>query len=291
MRGATISTATHTPEKYREKLYMGNIHGACINVDKLKHDGSTYFATGEPDFLSANDAWFMPVAQKTGPDGSLYVLDWYDRYHCYQDARRDAPGIDRQQGRLYRIRYQDTPRAKPFDLNKETDDELIARLGSGNGYFRDLAQRLLAERMTPSLQEKLQTIVLDDSQPRKMRMHALWALISAGPLDPKFHLRLLSNDDWSYRAWGVRAAGDAAAPDHDIRERVVAMAGDQAAAVRLQVAIAVCKFRTIDAVPLLLDILSRTDNDKLIPHIVWQNLHPLIEKNPAKFIEQLRHHD
>ena len=55
-------------------------------------------ARGEPDFLTANDAWFMPVVQKTGPDGCLYILDWYDRYHCYQDANRDPAGIDRLQG-------------------------------------------------------------------------------------------------------------------------------------------------------------------------------------------------
>ncbi len=48
----------------------------------------------------------MPVVQKTGPDGCLYVLDWYDRYHCYQDANRDPKGVDRAKGRLYRIRYK-----------------------------------------------------------------------------------------------------------------------------------------------------------------------------------------
>ena len=49
------------PEQYRGKLFMGNIHGDCINVDKLQRNGSTYLATAEPDFLTANDAWFMPV--------------------------------------------------------------------------------------------------------------------------------------------------------------------------------------------------------------------------------------
>ena len=63
------------PEKYRRKLYMGNIHGGCINVDRIEKNGSTYKGFGEPDFLTANDAWFMPVAQKTGPDGCLYILD------------------------------------------------------------------------------------------------------------------------------------------------------------------------------------------------------------------------
>ena len=50
------------------------------------------------NFLLANDVWFMPVVQKTGPDGCLYILDWYDRYHCYQDANRDPKGIDRLRG-------------------------------------------------------------------------------------------------------------------------------------------------------------------------------------------------
>src|SRR6516165_4553115 len=131
------------PPEYREKLYMGNIHGNAINCDELTRDGATYFAKPRPDFLTANDAWFMPVVQKTGPDGCLYILDWYDRYHCYQDAGRDPAGIDRLQGRLYRVRYKDTPRAQPFDMAKESDSDLMARLKSPNVYIRDTAQRIL----------------------------------------------------------------------------------------------------------------------------------------------------
>ena len=86
------------PEEYRGKLFMGNIHGSCINVDEIKPAGSTYVGTARPDFLTANDPWFMPVSQKIGPDGCLYILDWYDRYHCYQDAQRDPEGIDRLKG-------------------------------------------------------------------------------------------------------------------------------------------------------------------------------------------------
>ncbi len=85
----------------------------------------------------------MPVAQKTGPDGCLYVLDWYDQFHCYQDARRYPNEVERGKGRLYRVRYKDAPRAPAVDLSKETDEQLIARLGSPNVYFRDVAQRLL----------------------------------------------------------------------------------------------------------------------------------------------------
>src|SRR5207247_2265931 len=76
------------------------------------------------------------------------ILDWYDRYHCSQDAARDPDGVDRLKGRLYRLRYGDRPRAPKFDLATETDNQLIARLASENIFFRESAQRILMERLS-----------------------------------------------------------------------------------------------------------------------------------------------
>jgi putative heme-binding domain-containing protein len=273
------------PAEFRERLYMGNIHGNCLNVDVLQRDGSTYFATPEADFLSANDAWFMPVVQKTGPDGSLYVLDWYDRYHCYQDANRDPEGIDRLKGRLYRIRYQDTPRAGQFDLSRESADQLIERLHSGNVYYRDLAQRILSERNDSAARPKLEALVLNDAAPRKARMHALWALVGTDSLSPEFHQALLGHSDASYRAWGVRAAGNFGKVDDRLRERIVARADDPSPDVRLQVAVAANKLEGVDALPVLLEILADSGDDKLLPHVVWQNLHPKLEEQGDRYLE------
>jgi putative heme-binding domain-containing protein len=283
------------PPKYRERLYMGNIHGGCINVDVLHRAGSTYFATGAPDFLNAHDAWFMPVVQKTAPDGCLYILDWYDRYHCYQDARRDPKGIDRLRGRLYRIRYKDTPRAPKFDLAQESDDELIGRLHSPNVYFRDIAQRLLCERLSgkaasshSATRAKLSALVLDEDAPRKARMHALWSLIGTGTLDQAFHLALLSHKDPSYRAWGVRAAGNAGIVAKEIRNRVLALVSDPSPDVQLQVAIAARKIQGVEPIPTFLGVLAACGDDPVIPHIVWQNLHPLLETQTDTFLAQVQ---
>ncbi len=234
------------PAEYRGKLYMGNIHGNAINVDAIKHDGSTYRGEPRSDFLRANDSWFMPVAQKTGPDGSLYILDWYDRYHCYQDANRDPAGIDRLKGRLYRVRYKDTPRRTGFDLSKSSDDELMALLASENVYDRDIAQRLLTERRSPASRPKLESLVLDHSAPRTARMHALWALVGSGPLEPSFHLALLAQNDPNFRAWGVRAAGNQGKIESSIKERLFKLTTDHPA-VRLQLAIAARKLEGVDS--------------------------------------------
>jgi putative heme-binding domain-containing protein len=270
------------PETFRERIYVGNIHGGCINVDRLQRDGSTYAAKAAPDFLNANDVWFMPVALKTGPDGCLYVLDWYDRYHCYQDANRDPEGIDRLKGRLYRVRHRNAQRAPSFDLAAETDDQLMARLGSSNIYFRETAQRLLTERSGPAL-AKLERLVLDESKPRKQRMHALWSLVGSGPFQPEFHERLLAHSDPAYRAWAVRAAGNAGKVAPSVRDRIAALVRDPSLDVLLQVTIAARKIEGLDARQLLVDVLRNCGHDKLIPSIVWPNLHPLLEDDSARF--------
>ena len=275
------------PPEYRDKLYMGNIHGGCINSDELTRDGSTYFGKPRPDFLTANDAWFMPVSQKTGPDGCLYILDWYDRYHCYQDANRDPNGIDRDRGRLYRVRYKDTPRAGAFDLSKESDDQLIKRLHSPNVYYRDLAQRLLCERDSADARPKLEQLVLDDEAPRKARMHALWSLVGTGKLNMAFHEKLLGHKEAGFRAWAVRAAGNFGKVDAAIRDKALSLANDPSRDVQLQVVIAAKKFDGVDPFPVYLRVLDACGDDKLIPPIVWQNLHPLLEEKADAFLALL----
>ena len=276
------------PPEYREKLYMGNIHGNCINCDELTRDGSTYLARPRPDFLSANDAWFMPIAQKTGPDGCLYILDWYDRYHCYQDANRDPAGIDRLRGRLYRVRYKDTPRASRFNLARESEDQLVHRLHDPNVYFRDQAQHLLTERLGKEVSRtriNLESLVFNTDAPRKTRMHALWVLVGSGALEDKFHLHLLFHPDAGYRAWAVRAAGNFGKVHELVRKRVMAMARDISPDVRLQVAIAARKIDGMDPIPTLLEVLAVSGDDKLIPAIIWQNLHSLLEEHAEQFLQ------
>jgi putative membrane-bound dehydrogenase-like protein len=276
------------PEQYRDKLYMGNIHGNCINSDKLERRGSTYFGTPEPDFLSANDAWFMPVVQKTGPDGCLYVLDWYDRYHCYQDANRDPHGIDRLKGRLYRVRYKDTPRAKPFDLTKETDAQLVERLGSPNVFYRDLAQRILSERAAMDTIATLKQVILDDKAPRKKRLHALWALLGAEQLTGDMQLKLMNHSDPTFQAWGVRAAGNAGAVTSEVKGRIQELAKQSHPDVLLQCAIAARKLEGVDPLPLLVDVLAAAADDPILPQIVWQNAHPLLKSDSQRFLSLVK---
>jgi putative heme-binding domain-containing protein len=293
------------PPEYREKLYMGNIHGNCINSDELTRDGSTYAAKPRPDFLTANDAWFMPVTQKVGPDGCMYILDWYDRYHCYQDANRDPAGIDRLRGRLYRVVYKDYKAAGKFDLRTENDAKLIDHLSRPNVLIRELAQRILTERQIQAqirfnqdLQKDgkvspegevftrrmftLDAIAHSEKEPLRKRLYAI-GVLAATDMEHYSLLKLASASDPIVRAWAVRLAGET-----DGFEELANLAKDKSPVVQLQVAIAAARVNVepqeFDRLKVLFDVLAHCGDDKLIPHIVWQNLHPLLEKDGDRFL-------
>jgi putative membrane-bound dehydrogenase-like protein len=284
------------PEQYRKKLYMGNIHGSCINSDSIVRHESTHKASPEPDLLSANDAWFMPVVQKTGPDGCLYILDWYDRYHCYQDANRDPGGIDRLKGRLYRLRYKDSPRASGEDIAKLSDEELVERLTSPNGYQRDIAQRILTERLLSSddggnrikqLLDGAFVFTADNPETSTTTIRALGILMSQNELHDATHLALLQSPSPLIRSWAVRAAGEQSTISEAVRARVFELRNDSSSQVRLQVAIAAAKQDSIATIPALVAVLDQAGEDPLVPRIVWQNLHPLLEKQTAEFVAEV----
>ena len=131
----------------------------CAQCGYAERRGATYEQHNAADFLQANDTWFMPVSQKVGPDGCLYFIDWYDRYHCYQDAGRDPQGVDRAKGRIYRVRYGDAPTYPVFDLQKMSGAELIKLLGNPNVWWRRQAQRVLNEKFDEKWVAELQRMV------------------------------------------------------------------------------------------------------------------------------------
>ena len=324
------------PEKYRGKLYMGNIHGGCINVDRIERDGSTYKGFGEDDFLTANDAWFMPVVQKTGPDGCLYILDWYDRYHCYQDANRDPAGIDRLKGRLYRVRYngkdmaQDRGRVAPqlgtesrsdsatkhaakprvypqIDLAKETDEQLIERLGANNDFIRWTATRLLQERPTEKAFAKLATMAADQKTLPTQRKHAAFSSIGMAyngldvGITMKFAEKLLASKDNVLAAWATRLAWDSSSIRSELESTLLRRDSAEPLTefwatvpsdVRLQRVIGFAKLpKSKSVLKEFVVQLACADDDKLIPHIVWQNLHPRLEDQTSEFLDVLQSGD
>jgi putative membrane-bound dehydrogenase-like protein len=301
------------PAEYRNRLYMGNIHGGCINVDSISRSGSTYRGQAQPDFLTANDVWFMPVAQKVGPDGCLYILDWYDRYHCYQDANADPEGIDRGHGRLYRVVHGERPAIEHRDLRAMSDSQLIELLQHANIFYRQRAAVILHERMSGHDEAGQQTHRLLwerlRADPAKASIQHVALALSASPtsLAQVAELFQAAGSDSRVAAWAIRAAGQqlrqiathgmtTQAGSDAVREiadsLLLAGASHDDPRIRLQTAIAIGKQPADSkysppAAELLVKILDGGKDDGLLPRIVWQNLHPHVVANQTLLVDAI----
>ncbi|MBL8891700.1 MAG: c-type cytochrome [Planctomycetaceae bacterium] len=290
------------PENYRKKMYMGNIHGGSINVDEIQRHGSTYRANGNEDILRANDVWFMPVAQKTGPDGCLYVLDWYDRYHCYQDANRDPAGIDRLKGRLYRLRYQESPRAANIDFAKLPDLQLVEKLGDTNVYVRDIAQRILSERLLAGkLSDLARTRLLETiratSSTSDARRHAMWSLVGGRGMAVENWAELCRHSDPVVQSFAIRGAGNYASLRRDqdfarpwrsllAKDLSNLAATPLAPTAQVNTIIAARKVLGRDGIDTMLQVAKQTKTDDgLLPRILWQNLLAIVQQHPEDGIK------
>ncbi|HUE73340.1 MAG TPA: PVC-type heme-binding CxxCH protein, partial [Pirellulaceae bacterium] len=140
--GCMIYQGGAWPEKYRGQLFMNNIHGNRMNMDILTPKGSGFVCSHGPDFLFTRDQWSQMLTMTYGPDGQVWVIDWYDRQQCHL---KEPSAHDRSNGRIYRIVYGD---AKPVkvDLGKMSDEELVKLLWHDNRWYQRHAQRILQER-------------------------------------------------------------------------------------------------------------------------------------------------
>jgi putative membrane-bound dehydrogenase-like protein len=283
------------PASYRNKLYMGNIHGGCINVDSVVRQGSTYRGSPHDDFLTANDVWFMPVAQKVGPDGCLYVLDWYDRYHCYQDASADPKGVDRGHGRLYRVVYQERPAVSHGDLNALPDSQLIDLLTDLNIFYRQRASILLAQRLRADSDETRKTSIvreltkrlLEDSDQNLVGLFPLTTLLFAPSTDATIIEQLLEHADPLVVSWTIRAAATRRFDQPSIVQKIASHASHKDPRVRLQVAIAAGKIAGTEATSWLITVLNHSTDDGLLPKIVWRNLESNLMADQAFIAQQM----
>jgi putative membrane-bound dehydrogenase-like protein len=138
--GALVYLGESWPAEYRGTILMNNIHGNRMNNDSLLQVESGFVGDRRPDFMKSQDKWYRGLGIKQGPDGSVYVADWYDARACHQQKPHD-----RTNGRIYKIVYKDTKQS-PVDVAKMSDADLVKAQTSKNEWLVRHARRVLQER-------------------------------------------------------------------------------------------------------------------------------------------------
>jgi len=175
------------PEKFNQASFTPEPVGNLVHADVLKDKGATFVASRmyeQKEFLASTDPWFRPVNTYVGPDGALYVVDYYRQIIEHPEWMADDVSQSNEiyngmkQGRIYRITPKGTSPANWFNnlnLGKMSLDELAQQLGNKNMWWRQQAQRLLVDKNDLSVVPQLEKMVQSAETPQG-RLHALWTL-------------------------------------------------------------------------------------------------------------------
>ncbi|PYT68891.1 MAG: dehydrogenase [Acidobacteria bacterium] len=226
-----------------------------VHCDVWSDAGATYSARRleqNAEFIASTDAWFRPVNMYIGPDGALYLIDYYrntiehpewmaaDTYH----AGYLYNGQDR--GRIYRIvpdAQSALPLPKNIRLGQAPDAELVQKLASPNIWWRRTAQRLLVEGHRTNAVPLLVRLFEESTSPLG-RVHALWTIDGLGKLEPSLVTKALSDPVAGVRENAIRLAEPYLAKSPELTRKLTEMAGDPDAKVRFQL---LCTLGFIDS--------------------------------------------
>lgn len=286
--GAMVYLGDNWPDRYRNGIFMCNIHGNRVNHDVLERRGSGYVAHHGKDFLLANDPWFRGLSLQYGPDGGVFVSDWCDTGECHNYVT-----VDRSNGRIYKITYGNVAPVNE-DLAKLNDAELVRRQLHNNDWHVRHARRVLQERaaagkLSPQTRGSLENILREHADvTRKLR--ALWALHVTGGLEERLHSELLDSPEEYVRGWVVQLALEERRGSPKLLTKLAELAArDPSALVRLYLASGLQRLPLEARWPVALALIQHAEDivDAYIPLMIWYGIEPLASTDVNRFTNLL----
>ncbi len=204
--GLAIYDADQYPVGYRQQFYSGNVMTSRINRNAIVKHGATLKAQELADFMTSDDSWFRPVDIQLGPDGALYVADFYNKIIGHYEVPLEHPERDRERGRIWRIVYRgdqnsEHPTAPESQVasNPKTAAQNLVDLGSENQTRRELALQRLARSPDPQTNDQLRNHLHTTDNPLG-RIGAMWALFQRQATTPADFAKLfLDSNRWCVR--------------------------------------------------------------------------------------------
>ncbi len=202
--GHNFYTARAFPKNYWNRIaFVCEPTGGLVYQGITEEKGAGYTNKDGWNLIAGADEWFSPVHAEVGPDGAVWVLDWYNfivqhnptprpDFGGYQAENGEGnayinPLRDRSHGRVYRISYKNAPDYEPITLSKDEPEGLLAALKHDNMFWRTTAQRLLVERgetdVLPDLYQLVKEGRTDELGLSGPAVHALWTIHGLGALN------------------------------------------------------------------------------------------------------------
>ena len=241
--GLTVYLGGAFPAEFEGGSFVAEPVHNLVHRDIWEPNGATFKARralAGREFLASTDRWFRPVNLYIGPDGALYLLDYYREVieHPEWTAAEtyESPQLydGNNRGRIYRIVPEDgLPFATGLSLRDASDTELVEKLSDANIWWRRTAQRLLVERRSGGSVVLLRAVV-EERPSAAARLHALWTLDGMGRLDDDLISLALDDDEPGVRENAILLAEPRLRKSPTLTARIVPLARDPDPRVRFQ---------------------------------------------------------
>ncbi len=237
--------------------------------------------TKREDFLVSSDPWFRPVSIHFGPDGFLYIADWYNKIISHNEVPRAHPDRDKTRGRIWRIRPVGVKTPAAVDFTKLSNDKAIELLGGASSRTAELAWAWLGEKKSPDSFKTLVEITLDLKQPLARRLDAFRALELGASLTPATLKSLLTDAASAVRYQAARVAGELPMTASDFVSLYSKTPDDPSYRVRAALANAVRRHRAPS--PEMIALVARLGREPLENDGEWEKYDREFERYLARW--------
>lgn len=267
---------THTFVIYGDEglppKYLGKMFGVAplqseVTISDVSDDRSSFKTVDSGKALTSSDTWVRPVDIQVGPDGALYVADFYEQR--IDHASHVQGRVHKQSGRIYRIRAKDSPKTGWQGLANLTTEQLVAELRSPSRWRRQTALEELNRRGDKSASAAIEAALASNAD------HAvdhLWALYVLGQGSESVLLRLLDHPNPEVREWAVRLDCDNGEVGSDFAARLQKLAAEEPdVRVRSQLAASARRLSATQSLPIVKQLASRGEDagDIHLPLLLW----------------------
>ena len=203
--GQALLSGRHMPDSVQGDLITNDFRANRVKHFKLSEDGSGFDDKEMEDLIWSDHYAFRPVDVTVGPDGAIYLVDWYNPIIQHGEVDFRDPRRDHRHGRIWRITAKGRALVTPPDFTTATVETLLDALKAPEMWTRRQANRLLREKGADAVQSALTSWVeaLGD-QETHAKLEALWVYQSIRVVQPELLKELLNHADHRARAAALR---------------------------------------------------------------------------------------
>lgn len=284
--GLDVISGRHLPESWLGSVITNDFRANRINRFRLEEQGSGYASKQVEDVMWTDNVAFRPVDINVGPDGAIYVADWYNPIIQHGEVDFHDPRRDHEHGRIWKITAKNRALVKTPKLSKASISELLEALKLPEDLTRLNAKQVLKNRgakdVIPALQTWVNGLDKNDSNYEHNLLEALWVYQSLDTVNESLLLSLLNAKSHNARAAGLRTLNAWYNKIGNASTLLAKAVEDKHPQVRLEAVIALRNARSAEGVRTALAVVEQP-MDEFLDYALWQT----VREQEAKWSKRL----